>query len=392
MPSSPHDVAAVATHWLAGEGAVPLATLLHSAEAAGDRARLARPVSHAWLQQYPCAQKPEPHSPAIVHAAPVGLSVQMLALQMFGATQSVAAVVQLVRQAPAVVSQVYLPHGLDVAAPQTPAPLQVRADSAIVALDAHRRRALGAADVLAARAGAVTGAVVAARRRRGRRALRGHQRWSARRDRRARPDAARERARHAGARAGGVAADVADAEPGLAVRVHARSGRHRRSGSCRSCCSRRCCRVVQSAAVVVQVVLQPPVPQVYGVHGLVVAARQTPAPSQDRGDDSVEPVQLAAPQAVRPRSCGTRRRRCTYRRCHTSVAAHVGALRGGRGAVPAGIGEHVPTRPGEVARLAGGGAAGVAADPLLAVARLAHPPPTCTACRSPAACRRCRCS
>ena len=59
----------------------------------------------------------------------------MLALQMLGATQSVAAVVQLVRQAPAVVSQVYFPHGLDVAAPQTPAPLQVRADRATVALE-----------------------------------------------------------------------------------------------------------------------------------------------------------------------------------------------------------------------------------------------------------------
>jgi hypothetical protein len=34
------------------------------------------------------------------------------------------------------------------------------------------------------------------------------------------------------------------------------------------------------------------------VHWLVVAARQTPAPSHVRGDDSVDPVQLAAPQAV----------------------------------------------------------------------------------------------
>ena len=140
-------------------------------------------VSHAWLQQNPCAQKLESHSPAVVHAAPVGLSVQMLALQMLGATQSVAAVVQLVRQAPAVVSQVYFPHGLDVAAPQTPAPLHVRADRAIVALEHIGASALGAADVLAARPGAVTGPVVAARRRRGRRALRGHQRWRARGDR-----------------------------------------------------------------------------------------------------------------------------------------------------------------------------------------------------------------
>jgi hypothetical protein len=30
----------------------------------------------------------------------------------------------------------------------------------------------------------------------------------------------------------------------------------------------------------------------------VVAVRHVPAPSHDRGDDSVEPVQLAAPHAV----------------------------------------------------------------------------------------------
>ena len=58
----------------------------------------------------------------------------MLALQMFGATQSVAAVVQVVRHAPAVVSQVYLPHAVGAAAPQTPAPSHVRADSAVVEL------------------------------------------------------------------------------------------------------------------------------------------------------------------------------------------------------------------------------------------------------------------
>jgi hypothetical protein len=34
------------------------------------------------------------------------------------------------------------------------------------------------------------------------------------------------------------------------------------------------------------------------VHELVVAGRQAPAPSHDRGDDSVDPVQLAAPHAV----------------------------------------------------------------------------------------------
>jgi hypothetical protein len=134
MPSSPHDVAAVARHWLAGEGAVPLATLLHNPRLPAIAHDL-QAVSHTWLQQYPCAQKLDVHSPGVVHAAPFGLRVQMLALQMLGAMQSVAAVVQLVRQAPAVVSQVYFPHGLDVAAPQTPAPLHVRADRAIVVLE-----------------------------------------------------------------------------------------------------------------------------------------------------------------------------------------------------------------------------------------------------------------
>ena len=70
-----------------------------------------------------------------MQAVPIGLSVQTPPLQMFGATQSVAAVavVQLARQALAVVSQVYLPQGSVVAARQTPAPSQVRDDSAVTA-------------------------------------------------------------------------------------------------------------------------------------------------------------------------------------------------------------------------------------------------------------------
>ena len=57
------------------------------------------------MQQYPWAQKPEPHSAAVVQVEPVGLSVQMLALQMLGATQSALAV-QPERQTGAVASQV----------------------------------------------------------------------------------------------------------------------------------------------------------------------------------------------------------------------------------------------------------------------------------------------
>jgi hypothetical protein len=55
---------------------------------------------------------------------------------------------------------------------------------------------------------------------------------------------------------------------------------------------------VQSAAVVVHDVLHAVVAHWYGAHELVVAARHAPAPSHDRGDDSVDPVQLAAPHAV----------------------------------------------------------------------------------------------
>jgi hypothetical protein len=108
-----------------------LATLLHVPRLLAIAHDLQVPVQ-AWLQQYPWAQNPESHSLAIVHAVPIGLSVQMLALQMLGATQSVAAVMQVVRHAFAVVSQVYFPHGVVVAAPQTPAPSHVRGDRAVV--------------------------------------------------------------------------------------------------------------------------------------------------------------------------------------------------------------------------------------------------------------------
>jgi len=71
-----------------------------------------------------------------VQVVPIGFSVHEVPLQMFGATQSVAdvAAVQVVRHAPAVMSQVYFPHGVDVAGLQTPGPLHTRADAAVVAL------------------------------------------------------------------------------------------------------------------------------------------------------------------------------------------------------------------------------------------------------------------
>ena len=55
--------------------------------------------------------------------------------------------------------------------------------------------------------------------------------------------------------------------------------------------------LVQSVPVA-QVVLHAPVPHMYGAHELVVAARQAPLPSHERGDDSIEPLQVAAPHDV----------------------------------------------------------------------------------------------
>src|SRR5262245_29220883 len=107
MPSNPQLVDAVAAHWVAGVGGAPLATLLHVPTLPEIAQDLHVPVQ-AWLQQYPCAQKPESHSFGIVQGAAIGLSVQEPALQMLGATQSVAwvAVVHVLRHAFAVVLQV----------------------------------------------------------------------------------------------------------------------------------------------------------------------------------------------------------------------------------------------------------------------------------------------
>jgi hypothetical protein len=104
MPSRPQLVDAVAGHCVAGVGAVPLATLLQVPTVPVMLHDLHVPVQ-AWLQQTPCAQKPESHSFAIVQLAPIGLSEQMFALQMLGATQSALAV-HLLRQTPRVMSQV----------------------------------------------------------------------------------------------------------------------------------------------------------------------------------------------------------------------------------------------------------------------------------------------
>jgi len=126
MPSRPQVVEAAAGHWVAGVGAVPLATLLQVPTVPVMLHDLHVPVQ-AWLQQTPCAQKPESHSFAVVQLAPVGFSVQVFALQMFGATQSPSAP-HVVRQIPEGMSHWYFPQDAIVAAAQTPAPSHRRAD------------------------------------------------------------------------------------------------------------------------------------------------------------------------------------------------------------------------------------------------------------------------
>jgi hypothetical protein len=102
---------------------------------------------------------------------------------------------------------------------------------------------------------------------------------------------------------------------------------------------------VQSAVVVVHEVLHASVPHWYGAHELVVADRHVPLPSHERGDDNVDPMQLAAPQVV---PAGYMRHAPFP--LHLPSAPHdVGPMSVhwlvDIGDVPAGIGEHVPPVP-----------------------------------------------
>jgi hypothetical protein len=298
MPSRPQVVDTVPAHWVAGVGAVPLATLLHVPSLPAIPHDL-QVVLHAWLQQKPWAQKPESHSLGIVHAVPIGLSVHNPPLQMLGATQSVAAVavVQVVRQAPAVVSQVYLPHGSEEAARQTPAPSQVRAASAVVEFMhaaaphtvvvpyfRHAPAPLQVPSLPHVEAAAIA---------------------------------------HCDATSGGSPAAIGEQVPTLPAIEHdmhvpvqamlqqtlltqnpeAQSPFNPDEqvppiGILPQLMAVQVLPVVQSVALVVHVVLHAAVAHMYGAHELVVAARHAPLPSHERADDSVEPVQLAPPQDV----------------------------------------------------------------------------------------------
>ena len=54
---------------------------------------------------------------------------------------------------------------------------------------------------------------------------------------------------------------------------------------------------VQSV-LLAQALRQVPVPQTYGAHGVLLPAWQVPAPSQVKGEVSVEPEQVSGPQVV----------------------------------------------------------------------------------------------
>jgi hypothetical protein len=298
MPSNPHVVAALAMHCVAGVGAVPSATLLQVPRLPAIAHDLQVPVQ-AWLQQYPCAQKPESHSLAIVQAVPIGLSVQLPALQMLGATQSVATVatVQRVRQAPVFVSQVYFPQGVGVAALQTPAPLHTRAEAAVVPL--VQVAAAHCVPLTCFRHAPAPSHVPSL------------------------PHVDAAAAAHCDATSGGAPASIGEHVPTLPasehdmhVPVHAllqqtlltqnpdaqsefSPDEHvPPTGIFPQLMVTQVLPVVQSAAEVVHDVLQAPVPHWYGTHELVVAGRHAPIPSHDRGADSVEPVQVAAPHPV----------------------------------------------------------------------------------------------
>jgi hypothetical protein len=221
----------------------------------------------------------------------------MLALQMLGATQSVAAVVQVVRHAPAVVSQVYLPHRVGAAAPQTPAPSQVRCDRAVVEfMHVGAAHCVPLTNLRQAPAPLQVPSL---------------------------PQVDAAAAVHCAATSGAAPAAIGEHVPRLPAIEHdmhvpvqaelqqtlltqkfdAQSeftpdGQAPPIGIFPQLMATQVLPATQSAAEVVHEVLQAPVPQRYGVQELVVAGRHTPAPSHDRGDDSVDPVQLAAPHAV----------------------------------------------------------------------------------------------
>jgi len=246
------------------------------------------------LQQYPCAQKPESHSVAIVHAVPVGFNVQLPALQMLGATQSASAV-HVVRHAVPPVLQVYFPHEPVVGAAHAPAP-------------SHRRAGVNVEPLQVAAAHTVLLTYL-------RQAPAPLQVPSL-------PQVDAAAIGHCDATRGAAPAAIGEHVPTLPASEHdthvpvqamlqqmlftqnpdwqspfVPDGHDPPIGILPQLIATQVLPDVQSD-VAVHIVLHAPVPQVYGAHELVVAGRHIPMPSQDRADDSVIAVQLAPPQGV----------------------------------------------------------------------------------------------
>jgi len=220
-----------------------------------------------------------------VHVEPIGLSVQEVPLQMLGATQSVidVAAVQVVRHAPAVMSQVYFPHGNVVAARQTPAPSQVRCDSAVtVSIQVDAAHCVPAMYLRQPPAPSQVPSV---------------------------PQVDAADIVHWDATSGAVPAGIGEQVPTLPVIPHdmhvpvqavlqqilftqwpcaqsvsSPDGQLPPFGILPQLELTQVLPIVQSAAVVVQVILHAVAPHWYGSQGLVVAARHVPAPSQVRAE------------------------------------------------------------------------------------------------------------
>jgi hypothetical protein len=122
VPSVPQVEAPLSAHWPSGSS--PAVTSVHVPAVPARLQERQLPV-HAVRQQAPCSQKPLEHSAAAVQAAPLGRLPQLPPVQTLGATQSASAV-QVTRQVP-VVPHTYAPQVVGDAAPQVPAPSQVRA-------------------------------------------------------------------------------------------------------------------------------------------------------------------------------------------------------------------------------------------------------------------------
>jgi hypothetical protein len=129
VPSFPQLLAPPSVHCVAGVGTWPDGTFAQVPTLPVSAQDLQVPVQLV-AQQTPCEQLPELHSTVVVQVAPFGFLPQLLFIQMFGDTQSVAVVAQSCRQA-LLAPQVYGSHFEAVPARQTPEPSQVPADVSV---------------------------------------------------------------------------------------------------------------------------------------------------------------------------------------------------------------------------------------------------------------------